>query len=207
MERLFPFQRRIKNMNSKQKLQKYLSSDSFLRYMDTNGVKEYKYFAGVKNNYTPSLADAAMAQYESIGKEVCLENGIRCEINGEIFVDEESIGKSVLSYGKTIKGITISMWLEDVGTFGFSTEQLRVEVDQQIYEGWFDNNVTPLITNKVCKNNYQNEIKINTVKPERYSWYETKRIWVRELPTRWKVRMHYFFFDLKKKFKNNLDLL
>jgi hypothetical protein len=147
-------------MSNIDSLKKYHSGKSFQRYLKSKGVQEYTYFAHLPNDYSPSMADAAMALFESIGKKQCLDTyGITTDVGGNVFVDGENIGKSEFSRGKSSKDLSIQLWLEDVGTFGFSTSMLRRDMDDVLWDGWFDENVTPLIDKKLLEYNRSKECK------------------------------------------------
>lgn len=47
-------------------IEDFMRSKSFLGYMQTQGVREYKHFAGLPDDYEPSQSDAAMAMVESL---------------------------------------------------------------------------------------------------------------------------------------------
>ena len=173
-------------------LTEYMQSKSFRSYMKSSGVVEYKYFAGIDGDYDPSLADAAMSMVESIGKKRSEELGIRCEAGGVVLVDGEMIGRSKLAQGKSCKDLTISLWLEDVGQFGFSIASLKYEMDEKLGDGWFDKNVTPLIDSKLTQQNRARELDEYKQRRETYKpWWKTAYTKLKEWPSRRRVRAHY----------------
>ena len=179
-------------MSGMDNLTEYMQSKSFRSYMKSSGVVEYKYFAGIDGDYDPSLADAAMSMVESIGKKRSEELGIRCEAGGVVLVDGEMIGRSKLAQGKSCKDLTISIWLEDVGQFGFSVASLKYEMDEKLGDGWFDKYVTPLIDSKLTQQNRARELDEYKQRRETYKpWWKTAYTKLKEWPSRRRVRAHY----------------
>ena len=186
-------------MNSIEYLKREMTSKWFIRYIKSNGVKQYKHFIGLNDEYLPSLADVAMALHESIGKYKCLELGIEFKFNGDVFVDEVLIGRSKLAEGKSLKDLTIQLWLEDVGQFGFSSESIKIQMDKNFGAGWFKNNVEKLITKDLLEKNRSRELKEYQQRGRKIK--NSKEILVtriKEFPTKMKVKFHYFKQDLLK---------
>jgi len=140
-----------------------LKSKAFNRYMQTEGVRAYKHFAKVNEAYIPTLADAATFKIESIGAKACKDLGFLCTSSCHVVTVPDSclIGVSKLAEGKSTKStkdLSIQLWLEDIGMFGFSTSQLREEMDMALGEGWFARNVEGLITLDKLKHNRIKEL-------------------------------------------------
>lgn len=179
-------------MNAIEYLEKYKNGKAFARYMTTIGVKEYLYFAELGDDFTPTIADAAMALHESLGKEACQKHGFSCDVSGMVIADGVPIGRGKLAHGKATKDLSIAMWLEDVGQLGFSTARLRAEMDEKLWPGWFDANVSNRITVELLTNNSnRSRAEYRQTRPSRNPWWKT--LWIRliETPSRWRVRRHF----------------
>ena len=182
----------IKQPSAVDHLHEYMRSKSFAGYMKSDGVREYKHFAGIGDDYAPSIADAAMALVESLGKQHCEQLGIKCEAGGVVVADGEVIGRSKLAQGKSCKDLTIQLWLEDVGQMGFSVSVLKYEMDEKLGDGWFDRNVTPLIDKKRVSANRARELaEYAQRKPMYKPWWRTMVTRIAEWPSRYRVRAHY----------------
>jgi hypothetical protein len=192
-------------MSNKQDLEKYSKSKPFARYMKSSGVKEYLYFAHVPAiDYVPSLADAAMSLYESIGKYKCADKGIIIDAGGNVSIDGENIGISQLAHGKSNKGITITMWLEDVGQLGFIIDTLKREMDNSLWPSWFDTNVSNKITTDLLRANYRRgEAEYSQQCITRHPWWKTMIIRLKELPSNIRVGVH--LNRTQKIFRQNLQ--
>ena len=129
--------------------------------MSSRGVMEYKFFMELPEDYIPSLPDAAMALYESHGREQCVIFGFTVDASCAVILldepDNSFLGRSKLAQGKFIKDLSISLWLEDVGTLGFSVSQLREEMDTALWSGWFRDNVDNRIDMELIRKNREKE--------------------------------------------------
>jgi len=181
-------------------LGEYHKSKPFRRYMETDGVREYLYFAGVRH-HQPSIADAAMALHESRGGDWCASRGIEIT-GGHVMANGKDIGVSILAQGKATKGIAIDMWLEEVGTTGFVTSDIRDEVDATLGSGWFDDNVGGLITSKLVRENNNRVIQLEISQEQKIHRNTLTEKWIRviiETPNRWKVKFHYWWQGVKRR--------
>ena len=173
-------------------LEKHKKTGAFTRYMKSQGVKEYMHFGHLPKDYKPSLADVAMFLYESRGKLECKKLGFELNSAGNVVSAEGVIGTSYLAMGNTAKGRTIAMWLEDVGLSGFSTYELRNEMDSLLWQGWFDANVTALINIElVTANGKRAREEFNQPARKYHPWWKTMLIRIKEWPSRRRVRKRF----------------
>jgi hypothetical protein len=114
-----------------------------------------------------------------------------------VLLGDTYLGKSHLAQGKFLKDLTISMWLEDIGSLGLSINQLRQEMDAKLGSGWFDNNVGNRITPELlATNGAKAKAELSQPRPTRLPWWKTLWRKLREYPSNRRVRAHY------KKLKN-----
>ena len=139
------------------KLETFFNSRRFKKYLASRGVKIYRHFGKLPEDYQPTLADAAMAQLESQGAKKVKEDGIVIGVEGAVYVDGNSIGISKLAFGKSSLDLTVSMWLEDVGTVGFNPSDLRREYDELFGTGWFNSVFTGKVTPSLMHTNYSRD--------------------------------------------------
>lgn len=179
-------------MNSIEYLEQALKSKSFAGYMQTQGVKEYKHFGGLGDNYKPTLADAAMYVHESLGAKVLTKAGVELDVGGNVIINGKSIGSGMLAFGKSIRDLTISMWLEDFGTLGMDRLMLEREMDKVFYSGWFTANVKRQITvDLLQQNSARVEAEYTQRRIQRHPWWKTLWIKTIEMPLRLRLKWHY----------------
>lgn len=173
------------------------SSKGFRNYLKTQGVKEYKYFASLPEDYYPTDADVAMFAYESFGRMHCLQYEITVDGSGNVFEDGNLIGKSKLAEGKSRKDLTITLWLEDIGQVGFNEHLLRQEMDKALGEGWFFANVGCLATKHLRSENYKRAKDDMTQIPviKYKSKWQTYKTILKELFPTLRAKLHWWVFD------------
>ena len=123
---------------------------AFNNYKKSFGVKECLYFVGENiDNYVFTEADVCMFLHETYGREFCDKYGIKKGSSHDYFKDNVWVGRSKVSGGKSMKGITINVILDDVGCLCVTISDLRDHYDSVFYHGWWEENVGVRITSDV----------------------------------------------------------
>ena len=182
------------------RVEKFMGSKAFAKYMASDGVREYKHFCELGSDYQPTMADAAASMYESLGARALASIGITQDIGKNWWIGDHRAGPSRLSEGKSRKDLTISMWLEDFGTAGFDVNRLRAEMDAALWSGWFDKNVTSLLSHELSSTNYkrQEDQFLQMSCSRKNPWWRTLFLRIKEAPSNWRVKRHYRKLEAKR---------